>query len=153
VDATGLVRTLFDAVPAHRTFGLTVRRAVDGAAEVAVSTVPALTNVIGSLHSSGLITLIDAAGLGAIVSAAARPAQVDGIVPLGAAALLAFRAPARGVLVARCDLTDDQRRVLGTVFTADADRVRMTTSAEVTDEGGTVVCRGTFEWSVRRARP
>lgn len=28
--------------------------------------------------------------------------------------------------------------------------VRMTTSAEVTDDGGAVVCNGTFEWSVRR---
>lgn len=90
MDATDLVRTLFAAVPVHRTLGLTVRRAVDGTAAVAMSTARELTNVIGSLHP--------------------------------------------------------------TVFAAGSDRGRMTTSAEVTDDGGTVVCHGTFEWSVRRIR-
>jgi hypothetical protein len=35
----------------------------DGAAEVAVDVLPELFNVIGSMHSSGLIALVDAAGL------------------------------------------------------------------------------------------
>ncbi|GAA0956190.1 PaaI family thioesterase [Virgisporangium aurantiacum] len=150
MNATDLVRTLFDAVPVHRTLGLTVRHAIDGVAAVELLTVPALRNVIGSLHSSGLIALIDAAGLGAIVSAATEPAQVADIVPLGAAASLTFRAPARGVLVARCALTADERRELGKVFSGAAKRIRTVTAAAVTDDAGVVVCEGTFEWSVRR---
>lgn len=42
MDATDLVRTLFDAVPVHRTPGPVVRHAVDGDAAVELLTVPAL---------------------------------------------------------------------------------------------------------------
>src|SRR5262249_43796467 len=68
-DLTALARALIEPVPAPRTAGIAVLRAVDGAAEVALDPPPELANVIGSLHSSGLITLVDAAGLAAIVAA------------------------------------------------------------------------------------
>ena len=69
MDVTALTCSLLEPVPAHRTVGITVVRAVDGAAEVALVTPPGLTNVIGSLHSSGLIALTDTAGLAAIIAA------------------------------------------------------------------------------------
>ncbi|UUN24996.1 hypothetical protein [Streptomyces sp. FIT100] len=66
MDATEHTRHLLYPVPAHRTARIEVVSAVDGAAQVALETPPELTNVIGSLHSSGLITLVDAAGLGRV---------------------------------------------------------------------------------------
>ncbi|MFF7392969.1 hypothetical protein ACFZAE_31585 [Streptomyces scabiei] len=57
MDRTALARTLLEPIPAHRT------------AEIATRTPPELTNVMGSLHSSGLVALLDATGLGAIIAA------------------------------------------------------------------------------------
>ncbi|WP_426511297.1 DUF4442 domain-containing protein [Dactylosporangium sp. McL0621] len=107
MDATALARQLLGPIPAHVTLGLEVVRAADGAAEVAAEVPEALTNVIGSLHSSGLITLVDAAGLAAFVAAVEDPDGFAGVVPLGAAAELRFLAPARGRLVASCRLEDE----------------------------------------------
>src|SRR5215470_4069942 len=104
MDLTDLARRLLDPIPAHRTLGLEVRRAGDGVGEVAADVPAALTNVIGSLHSSGLITLVDAAGLAAIIGAADSADAFAGIVPLGSAAELRFLAPARGWLTATCRL-------------------------------------------------
>lgn len=69
MDRTALARTLLESIPAHRTTLIEVVRAADGAAEIATRTPPELTNVIGSLHSSGLVALLDATGLGAIIAA------------------------------------------------------------------------------------
>lgn len=68
------------------------------AAQVGLLTPPAMTNVIGTMHSSGLTALADAAGLAAII--AACETTDGGVLPLGAAAALEFRAPARRRLVA-----------------------------------------------------
>jgi hypothetical protein len=86
-----------------------VRRAVDGTAEVVLVTPPAMTNVIGSLHSSGVVALVDAAGLAAIIAACDTDDEF-GVTPLGAAAWLTFHARERGRLVASCRL-DPQARV------------------------------------------
>jgi hypothetical protein len=53
-DTTALARTLLD-IPAHRTAAIEVLSATDGTAELTCPTPESLTNVIGSLHSSGLI--------------------------------------------------------------------------------------------------
>ena len=111
MDMTALARSLLEPIPAHRTAGIEVLRAADGAAEIASQTPQMLTNVIGSLHSGGLIALVDAVGLGAII-AAGPPSAMDGIVPLGKAASLEFLAPARGRLVATCCLTEEARSAL-----------------------------------------
>ena len=95
MDVTVLARSLLEPVPAHATAGLEVLRAADGSAEVALRTPLRLTNVIGSLHSSGLITLADAAGLAAIIAACETEDEMRGVLPLGAVATLEFRAPAR----------------------------------------------------------
>ncbi|MEU9954547.1 PaaI family thioesterase [Streptomyces sp. NPDC050982] len=153
MDMTPLARSLLEPIPAHRTVGVEVLRAADGTAEIAADTPEGLTNVIGSLHSSGLVALVDAAGLGAIISAATRPEEFQGVLPLGAAASLEFLAPARGRLVATCRLTDEAQRVLRPLLDGQADRARFATSAEVTDAEGTLVCRGAFDWSVRRTAP
>ena len=150
MDVTALARSLLEPIPAHRSLGIEVLRAADGAAEIALDVPPAMTNVIGSLHSSGLIALIDAAGLAAIIAGCETGTGFDGVVPLGAAASLEFRAPARGRLVASCQLDHDARLALRPVLSAAKDRARFSTTADVVDEAGTLVCRGTFDWSVRR---
>ena len=99
MDVTVLARSLLEPVPAHATAGLEVLRAADGSAEVALRTPLRLTNVIGSLHSSGLITLADAAGLAAIIAACETEDEMRGVLPLGAVATLEFRR-LRGGLVA-----------------------------------------------------
>ncbi|MFD3452298.1 hypothetical protein ACFWVC_08955 [Streptomyces sp. NPDC058691] len=96
MDATALARALLEPVPANRTAGIEVLRAEDGAAQVALETPYALRNVIGSLHASGLVALLDAAGLAALVAACEEPSQFEGVVPLGAAATMEFLAAADG---------------------------------------------------------
>ncbi|MET7423430.1 DUF4442 domain-containing protein [Dactylosporangium sp. NPDC005555] len=150
MDATALARSLLDPIPAHRTVGLEVVRAVNGLGVVAVTAPPALANVIGSLHSSGLVTLVDAAGLAAIISACPTGEAFQGVVPLGAAATLRFLAPARGRLTATCRIDPDDREALAEVFIGVATRVRVTTTTDITDGTGAVVCQGSFDWSVRR---
>ncbi|WP_329387525.1 PaaI family thioesterase [Streptomyces sp. NBC_01716] len=150
MDVTEQARALLEPVPAHRTAGIEVLRAADGAAEVALTTPHELTNVIGSLHSGGLAALIDAAGLAAIIAAGESEDAFQGVVPLGAQASLEFLAPARGRLVATCRLDDEASRALRPVLARETDRARVTTRTEVVDSAGVLVCRGSFEWSVRR---
>lgn len=126
--------------------------AVDGTAEVALSTPPTMLNVIGSLHSSGLMALVDTAGLAAIIAACDTEDEFRGVTPLGAAASLEFRAPARGRLVAHSRLEPDARQALRPVLAGESDRARITTVADVVDAAGVLACRGTFDWSVRRWR-
>jgi acyl-coenzyme A thioesterase PaaI-like protein len=150
MDVTALARSLLEPIPAHRTAGLEVLHAADGAAEVALLTPLALTNVIGSLHSSGLITLADAAGLAAIIAACEAEDEMHGVLPLGAAAALEFRAPAHGRLTASCRLGTAARQALRPVLSGAQKRARISTVADITDEAHALVCQGTFEWSVRR---
>ena len=150
MDVTALARSLLEPIPAHRTAGLEVLRAADGTAEVSLLTPPGLTNVIDSLHSSGLITLADAAGLAAIIATCETEDEFRGVLPLGVTATLEFRAPARGRLVASCHLSQAARQALRPVLAGQQKRARSSTVADITDEAHALVCRGTFEWSVRR---
>lgn len=150
MDVTEVARSLLEPVPAHRTLGIQVLHAGEGSAEVMLETPAAMTNVIGSLHSSGLIALVDATGLAAIIGACESESDFDGVLPLGAAASLEFRAPARGRLVASCRLDQAARLGLRPVLAGREDRAHVRTVADVVDAGGALVCRGTFEWSVRR---
>jgi acyl-coenzyme A thioesterase PaaI-like protein len=130
--------------------GVEVLRAVDGEAEISSRTTKQLTNVIGSLHSSGLIALIDAASLAAIISDAPNRDAMAGILPLGRAASVEFLAPARGRLLATSALTDETRGALAPLWSKTSERARLSTTAQIIDNSGTVVCRGSFDWSVRR---
>lgn len=148
MNGTDVARDLLAPIPAHATTGLSVVSATDGVGVVAMDPVPSLANVVGSLHSSGLITLIDAAGLAAII--AAGPAEMDGVIPLGSAATLRFLAPARGRLTATCALDAHARDQLATLFARATPKIKIKTSAAVRDEHGTLVCEGSFQWSIRR---
>ncbi len=153
MEATALAAGLLERVPANATLGLRVVRAVDGLGEVEMLVPPALVNVIGSLHSSGLIGLVDAACLAAVLSAADDPGQLDGVVPLGSSAQLRFRLPARGRLLARCQLPDaDAVTLRQALAQPEAAKVALTTAADVLDEDQAVVCTGVFSWSIRRRR-
>ncbi|WP_309239169.1 hypothetical protein [Streptomyces lunaelactis] len=107
-------------------------RAADGEAELALETPASLTNVI------------------AMITTAEDADAFQRVVPLGAVASLEFLAPARGRLVANCRLDDQARQALRPVLSGDSARARLTTRAEVVDAVGELVCRGRFDWSVRR---
>jgi acyl-coenzyme A thioesterase PaaI-like protein len=151
VDATELARQLLEPIPAHRLMGLRVLHAKDGTAEVVLERASQVGNVIGAMHSSGLITLADAAGLAAIVSTVGGHDEFEGIVPLGAAADLQFKAPGRGRLVARCTLDESTVVAARSLFEGDTDRAHLRTSASIFDPAQALVCVGRFHWSLRRA--
>jgi acyl-coenzyme A thioesterase PaaI-like protein len=150
MDVTALASSLLEPIPAHRALGLEVEWAGDCRGRVSLQTPSEMTNVIGSLHSSGLVALIDAAGLAAIIGACEAEHEFEGVLPLGAAASLRFHRPAGGRLLATCVLDSETQQSLRPVLSQDKDRARVTTSVDITDETGALVCQGTFDWSVRR---
>lgn len=150
MDLTELARRLLEPIPANKSFGLQVTRAKNGEAEVALDAPPQLANVIGSLHSSGLIALLDAAGLAAIIATAHTEEEFDGVIPLGAAAELQFLAPARGRLVARCNLRESDIATVRSLLDGETDKISLKTAVDVSNSAGAVVCTGGFRWSVRR---
>jgi uncharacterized protein (TIGR00369 family) len=150
MDLTALASSLLQPVPAHRTLGIEVSWSGDGVGEVTMPTPPEMTNVIGSLHSSGLVALVDAAGLAAIIGACSTEADFERILPLGTHASLEFHAPARGHLVASCTLDETATQALHPLLTRTTDRAQLSTHVDVVDARGNLVSRGTFEWSVRR---
>lgn len=150
MDTTALARRLLDPVPVHRAAGLEVVRSGDARAEVALETIEPLTNVIGALGAGSLTTLVDAGGLAAIIAAAEDEAELEGVLPLGAAASMRFLAPAYGRVVATCALSDEARGAIRSVLDGSAGRARLETTTHVHDGGGVLVCEGTFSWSLRR---
>ena len=111
-----------------------------------------MTNVVGSLHSSGLIALVDATGLAALISAATDADQLDGVVPLGSVARIEFLAPAHGLLVGRCTVAVDDLAAIETIYKRRRSRASLSTEAEIFDSRERIVCRGTFTWSVSRVK-
>ena len=153
MDVTTLARTLIEPVPCARRRrpggGACSRRRRRGRVGH-----PAHAHQPGRpLHSSGLITLADAAGLAAIIAARESEDEMRGVLPLGA----------RGARVPRAGTRPGADRVLpaqrGRVAGSAAGAVRggapdrLGTVADVTDEAHALVCRGTFDWSVRRTQP
>ncbi|MEO6702121.1 MAG: PaaI family thioesterase [Jatrophihabitantaceae bacterium] len=152
MDATSIAKQLLESIPANQLIGLQVHSACDGSALVGLSVQPNLTNVIGSLHSGGLISLADAAGLAAVLSVATEPRQLMGITPLGSDADLTFFSPARGELAAHCVLDDPAREQVEALLNERVQKVALMTDAEITDESGAVVCTGRFRWRIRRSK-
>ena len=150
MNATALAARLLESVPANRTFGITVENARDAQATVALDLSPELENVIGSLHASGLMALVDATGLAAMISVADDPDQFTGIAPLATDAQISFIAPARGHLRGHCRLDPDDQPGLRELLTRATDRARLTTDVRIQDEEGTTVCRGYMVWKLRR---
>lgn len=150
MDATALAARLLEPIPANVTCGIEVVRAAEGAAEVALESPAALANVIGSLHASGLVALLDATGLAAIVAAVHDEREFEGVVPLGSAARVEFLRPARGRLIGRCSLSADAHSALRALLAGEHSRARISTRVEIGDRDDLLVCRGSFDWSVRR---
>jgi acyl-coenzyme A thioesterase PaaI-like protein len=151
MDATRLAASLLEPIPANRLFGIKVLRAGGATAEVGLQVREPMTNVIGSLHSSGLVALIDATGLAAVIAASTDEAQFDRVTPLGTIAHVEFLAPARGPLVGRCSLGGPELESLLALLRGQTAKARLTTAVDVADAAGVVVCRGSFEWRLRRA--
>jgi acyl-coenzyme A thioesterase PaaI-like protein len=151
MDSTQLARALLESVPGNRSFGLRVLRADAACAEVALELGAEHENAIGSLHSSGLIALIDAAGLAALIGSCRAEDEFEGLTPLGMTASLQFLAPARGLLIARCALDSFERHALRELLERRVRKEELETCVEVVDRDDTVVCRGRFTWKVRRA--
>lgn len=151
MNMTATAAELLEPIPAHRTFGLRVLSAEDGAGVVSLHVRAELTNVIGTLHSSGLIALADATGLAAIIGAADSPAEFAGITPLGTAAELEFLRPAAGELTGHCTLDRPARVALRRLLDRDAHKATLSTDTEIADDAGTIVAHGSFTWKLRRA--
>jgi len=151
LDSTHLASTMLEPVPANRSFGIEVLHAAHASAEVCMLVPREMTNVVGSLHSSGLIALVDATGLAALISAATDESQLEGLVPVGSVARIEFLAPAHGLLVGRCTVEVDDLAAIETVYKRRRNRATLSTEAEIFDSQETLVCRGKFTWSVSRA--
>jgi uncharacterized protein (TIGR00369 family) len=150
MDATALARRLLAPVPVHQAIRLEVISAADGRAEVRMADAARLTSPAGALHSSGLIALIDAVGIAAMIAAAEDDDAFTGVSVLGAAASLEFHRPALGPLTAVCQLDPTALAAVRPLFARTAAKVRLCTSAQVLDADGIVVCAGGFRWSLRR---
>jgi acyl-coenzyme A thioesterase PaaI-like protein len=150
MDCTRLAARLLESVPANQSLGLRVLRADQTGAEVALDQVTPCSNVIGALHSSGLIALIDAAGLAAMVGICRSEAEFEGLTPLATWASVQFLAPARGPLVARCRLEPYEISTLRDLLERRVRSEELETCVDVLDRDQTVVCRGRFTWKVRR---
>ena len=148
MDATRLAARLLEPIPANRTFAIELLSAIDASAEVALVVASEFHNVIGSLHSSGLIALVDAAGLAAIIAAAAEEHELHDVTPLGSVAHLEFPSPAYARLVDSCKLTEHARRDLRVLLEGKARKAQLDTAADVIDADNVVVCRGTFTWKL-----
>ena len=148
---TELAVQLLEPIPAHRMLGLRVLRAADGVGEVEVAVTDPLTNVIGSLHSSGLTALVDAAGLAAIIGAARDAVEFAHVTPLGTTAEIEFLAPARGVLTGHCALDEAALGRLRALLDREVHKAQIITDCEVLDAEGALVCQGSFTWKLRRA--
>jgi acyl-coenzyme A thioesterase PaaI-like protein len=153
VDRTCPVARLLEAIPANEAFGIEVVSAVEGSAEVAMKVAPWMTNVIGSLHPSGLIALVEATGLAALGAAGGEKGRFDEILPLGTVSRLEFLAPARGALRGRCSLGGRDLASLQALLRGRAPRAQIATAVKVLDQDERVVCRGSFTWSLRRTPP
>ena len=153
MDSTRLAARLLESVPANRSFGLRVVRADGAGSEVRLEAPESFANVIGALHSSGLVALIDATGLAAMIGACQDECEFDGLTPLGTMASVQFLAPARGPLIGRCALEPFERTALRELLEARVRKEELETCVEVVDRDGIVVCRGRFTWKLRRPHP
>ena len=152
MDVTATARRLLESVPAHRTAGIQVLLAADGVARLTMTVPGCLATAEGSLHVGGLVTLLDATGLAAVIASCAGEDEVDDLLPLGTSVTLDLRAPGRGRLVCECTMDDDARTALRRVLAGEIPRARIGTLSEIIDGTGAVICSGTFRWNVRTRR-
>lgn len=149
MDATHVAQHLLDGVPANRLTGIEVLEAADGAARVALTRPEPVTNGLGTLHLSGLVALLDATGLAALIAGCRTEQEALSLVPLGVSATLDFRVPARDGLVGECTLDAPARAAICGLLAGCDARVRIGTLIEIRDHRGEVVGSGTLRWNVR----
>jgi len=147
---TSQIRALVQSVPANKTLGLEVLQTDDGFAQVAVTVPTAMTGVTGSLHTGGLVDIVDAAGLAAILSTCPKATPARNVVPTGAAAVFDFLAPAHGRLIGSCSLSEATRTTLRQFWFEQVHHVKIMAFAAVSDTTGEEVCRASFGWSLHR---
>ena len=151
MDALHLAHRLLTAVPANRTAGVEILHALDGTARVTLTATDSLTTPTGSLHAAGLVALLDATGLAAVLSCCPTETQANTLAPVATSVTVDFRGPGLGPLVAECVLDDEARVGLQELLSGRTGRARLRTTAEITNCTGDVVCSGTFRWSVLAA--
>lgn len=142
---------LLDQLPANSTLGLTVLEARDGVGQAALPVRQRARNVIGALHSSGLIALADAAALAAILSLAPDEQTGRRLQPLGVQARMSFNRPVRGTAVGTCHLGAESRSALAALFEARDERAQLTTDTTIDGDGAPAAVDGQFDWVVRLA--
>jgi acyl-coenzyme A thioesterase PaaI-like protein len=150
LDSTHLATKLLGPVPANESLGIEVLHAANASAEVCMLVPPGMTNVIGSSHSSGLIALIDATGRAALIAAATDEGQLEGVMTLGSVARVEFLGQAHGLLIGRCTVEVDDLASIEAVYEWRESTVQLATAVDVFDSSETMVCRGSFIWSVTR---
>jgi acyl-coenzyme A thioesterase PaaI-like protein len=151
VDLTSLAVELLDRLPANRTLGVTVAEALDGVGRAVLPVSEVVCNVIGALHSSGVVALADAAALAAVLSVAPDETAARRLQPLGVQARLTFQCPVRGTAVAICHLDAEGRAALTSLHEGRHERARFTTLTTIDGDDAPRAAEGEFEWVVRLA--
>lgn len=151
VDLTPLAVELLDGLPANRTLGVTVVDAADGVGRVMLPVSAGVRNVIGALHSSGVVALADAAALAAVLSAAPDEAAARRLQPLGVQACIRFGRPVRGTALATCRLPAEGAAALSSLYEGRHQRARFTTLTTIDGDDAPGAAEGEFDWVVRLA--
>jgi acyl-coenzyme A thioesterase PaaI-like protein len=137
---------LAQAIPFNQHVGLDIAEVGDGRGVVKLPDEAYTKNHVGSQHAGALFSAGEAASGGAFVGAFAE--RMGGITPLARSADIEYLKLAKGVITATATLAEDKN---GLFEKLDADgRVEFPIGVEMTDADGTVVCRMTVHWHVRR---
>lgn len=149
MDLGSVAVDLLDRLPANRTLGLRITEVGDGIARAELPVSDPVTNVIGALHSSGVVALADAAGLAAALSVSPDEATARRLQPLGVEARVTFHRPVRGIAIATCILDAMSRAALANLFSGAEERARLTTLTTIDGDRALGAAEGEFDWVVR----
>ena len=151
MDLTSLAVELLDQLPANRTLGLTVTEVRNGIGRAMLPVSDGVRNVIGALHSSGVVALADAAALAAVLSVAPDEPTARRLQPLGVKVRLTVRRPVRGMALATCRLDADDRAAIASLCEGRVERAQLTTLAVIDGDDEPAAAEGEFDWVVRLA--
>ena len=151
MDLMSLAVELLDRLPANRTLGLTIAELHNGLGRAVLPVSDGVRNVIGALHSSGVVALADAAALAAVLSASPDEATARRLQPLGVEARLSFRRPVRGTAIGTCVLDAQTRAAVENLFGGHANQAGFTTRTTIDGDEAPEAAVGEFDWVVRLA--
>ena len=126
-------------------------QACDGRGVAGLAVSEPVHNVIGSLHSSGVVALADAAALAAVLSTAPDEATARRLQPLGVQAEVVFHRPARGVAEAVCRLDSVAEQALADMYAGNRHQIRVNTRIEIGTSANAVAAEAVFTWAIRLA--